>query len=330
MSQSKCKKIYKALTDVNDDFIEEMQEAITESRSIKRKPRIRLFPIAACLIMILLTVTARAEMVSGYVSNLLAPLYGGAQTELADHIGVPVDASATVGDYTLTADAVIGDRNNIAVVYALTRNDGGLIPEGTHFEEHSNSIWRNTGGGSIHYELNEDGTKLQIVEKWTCSSSLFQIRNTDVIFSNLIIYEGPDKADTPLCGGSWELKFTIREDTTIKIPVNDREVIGSAGNQYQIHEILISPIGVHMELTAPNSHINGVTNTPIMPDFSVSVVLSDDTIIELKDATRGGGGNLEDATFNADYGSMYEQPIQLENIKALIICDTTFPVDLLQ
>lgn len=33
-------------------------------------------------------------------------------------------ASVTVNGYTLTADAVIGDRYNIANVYTLTRDDG--------------------------------------------------------------------------------------------------------------------------------------------------------------------------------------------------------------
>lgn len=77
---------------------------------------------------------------NGYVSNLLAPLYGSTQTELIDKIGVPIGTEAIVDDYKLTADAVIGDKYNFAVVYSLTRVGGQPLEEGLHFENYSNAF----------------------------------------------------------------------------------------------------------------------------------------------------------------------------------------------
>lgn len=123
----------------------------------------------------ILTMSVGAELSDGSVSNLLAPLYGNAQTELVDNVGRPVDASVTVNGYTLTADAVIGDRYNIAIVYTLTRDDGQPIPENVSFDSYSNAYHNfSSGGGSWQYCRDGDlpDNQLRIVERWTSSAVL--------------------------------------------------------------------------------------------------------------------------------------------------------------
>ena len=313
-----------AIGEIRDDFV---QDAEASRRTIRlRKIRRRL--LTAALAAVLLIGTASAEISAGTVSNLLAPLYGGAQTEIVDSIGIPVNASTTVEGYTLTADAVIGDRYNIAIVYTMTRDDGEPMPKGAMLAEQSNSVQRGSGGGSISYKRSEDGMKLQIVEEWTSSDFPLLRRNAKVVFKNLEVYDKESRERSVLVEGAWELNFTVRyKDATVKVPVDDLHVTGAEGYEYQIHEVFLSPLGIHMELTAPNT-ITGDPNDRLMPDFVVSVLLNDGTAVEMPGADRGGGGGVDEERLDAHYGATFKEPIPLDTIAGLIICDQTLPVEI--
>lgn len=314
-----------AIGEIRDDFV---QDAEVPRRAIRlRKLRRRL--LTAALAAVLLIGTASAEIAAGTVSNLLAPLYGGAQTEIVDSIGIPVGASTTVEGYTLTADAVIGDRYNIAIVYTLTREDGEPIPGSMMFAEQSNSVTQGSGGGSISYKRSEDGMSLQIVEEWTSVSRFLFRRNAHVVFENLRIYDKETEEWSVLVEGTWDLNFTVRyKDATVEVPVDDLNVIGTEGYEYQIHEVYLSPIGVHMELTAPNTLDREDPYSHLMPDFTVSVLLNDDTAVEMTGANRGGGGGVDEERLDAHYGAAFKEPIPLDTIAGLIICGQTLPVEI--
>ena len=314
-----------AIGEIRDDFV---QDAEAPRRAIRlRRMRRRL--LTAALAAALLIGTASAEIAAGTVSNLLAPLYGGAQTEIVDSIGIPVNASTTVEGYTLTADAVIGDRYNIAIVYTLTREDGESMPKGVMFADQSNSVTRGSGGGSISYKRSEDGMSLQIVEEWTGASRFLFRRNAHVVFENLEVYDRESRERSVLVEGTWELNFTVRyKDATVEVPVDDLHVTGTEGYEYQIHEVYLSPIGVHMELTAPNTLDREDPYSHLMPDFTVSVLLNDDTAVEMTGANRGGGGGVDEERLDAHYGAAFREPIPLDTIAGLIICDQTLSVEL--
>jgi hypothetical protein len=98
-----------------------------------RRPLLRTALIAACLTAAL-AVTAGATGVLKSAAEAFAPIFGGsaAQTEIIDKIGYPVGASDTAGGVTITADAVLGDQYNAAIVFTITRDDGtALLPAGT-------------------------------------------------------------------------------------------------------------------------------------------------------------------------------------------------------
>ena len=216
--------------------IEQAQNLQNDCRDVsKRHPMRRMVILVAAAA--LLTMTVGAELTAGSVSNLLAPLYGSAQTELVNSVGYPVDASVTVNGYTLTADAVIGDRYNIAVVYTLTREDGQPIPKSVSFSDHSNSYFSfNTGSGSWHYCKNQElpDNQLQIVEQWTSSDILPFFRNLHVTFEDLVVWDSETRESSILAEGIWELSFTARyQDTTVNVPADDLTVTDSDGTEYQ-------------------------------------------------------------------------------------------------
>lgn len=311
-----------------------VQRTLLREKKSPARPRRRLGRTALVLAaaIALLTLTVSAELSAGTVSNLLAPLYGGAQTELVDSIGHPVEASATVNGYTLTADAVIGDRYNVAVVYTLTREDGEPIPQGAHFQDCENSFRQGSGGGYLEYVREGlPDNQVQLVDTWTGSGALPFLRNVQVVFSDLVLYQEGEEP-TLLAEGDWELKFTLRyRDATVSIPVDNLTVTGTEGKSYQIRKVLLSPLGIHMELIAPND-IPKLGEPPeqamgLMSDFTVSLQLSDGTTLPVTDVNRGGGGSTDDETIKAHYGALFDQPIPLEDVSALVICGTQVPVE---
>ena len=81
--------------------------------------------LAACLAAAL-AVGAGASGVLKSAAEVFAPIFGGsaAQTEVIDKIGHPIGAGDTDNGVTITADAIIGDTYNAAIVYTIRRDDG--------------------------------------------------------------------------------------------------------------------------------------------------------------------------------------------------------------
>lgn len=319
----KADKLYDAIGEIREDLI-------ADAEAVPFRPRRRWLPnlAAACLTVCLLAIPVSAEVTTGYISNLLAPIYGMAQTELVDSVGVPIGASATVEGYTLTADAVIGDRYNIAIVYTLRREDGGILPEGICFD----GGWglmaqgRGSGGGSFSFARSEDGRTLTVTEEWTSSRRLFLwSRKADVTFRDLV-YEAENGEWILLQEGSWNLKFTIRyKDTTVDLPVRDLEITSSGGKGYTIHRVRLSPFGLHMSLTVPNPDYDG-SAAGSEQDFTVSLRLADGTVMEAEDWNMSRSGSLNEPTQQGTFGTSFPVPIPLEDIEALLICGTEVPV----
>lgn len=315
--------LYEAIGEINDDFILDAETATNGSYHFRWKPF-----VAAFLFIFMLALPVSAELVNGYVSNLLAPLYGGAQTELVDKIGVPIGAEVIVGDYKLSADAIVGDKYNFAIVYSLVRTDGQPLEENLCFEDYYNSYRFGSGGGGgiLSHTLSDDGMTLQIVDKWT-SSNMFLNRNAKVCFDNLVQYSEEDQEYHPIQEGCWELQFVIRyEDTTKEIPIKPFKVTDEHGDQYEIKNIEISPVGIHFDMTAANNYREDEIKPPPYQDFTLSVELTDGTIIPIEDRVMGSHGNLSDSVLEADFGALFDTPIPLEDIKCLVICDTVLPV----
>lgn len=344
--------LYDAFGSIREDLIQ-------DAEVFPYKPRALVIRnvIAACLILSLIVIPVSAEMRTGYISNLLAPLYGNAQTELVDSVGVPIGASCTVNGYTLTADAVIGDRYNRAIVYTLKREDGGLLPGELHFngieKGYTDRNWftgwlyfllgsDGSGGGSVSWISGEDGRSMKIIESWSSSAPILQTRrNYRVVFSDLEIWDPETKESTPLVEGDWELNFIIRYKVkSEKFWAHDFEVVDEDGAAFTVHRGEISPFGVNLRLTVPNTRFGkplltgeiGVDFTkeefreqqPKM--FKFAVLTKDGRVINAEGGT-SSGGSLDKPTHKGSYHGMLDEPVPLEDIAALIFCGTEYPVD---
>ncbi len=315
--------LYDAIGEISTEYIED-----AEYEPPLRLPIAFRSVVAVLVAVIMLAVPVSAEMVNGYVSNLFAPLYGVAQTELVDQIGVPIGATITLGDYCLTADAVIGDRYNIAIVYSLTRNDGGQLDEGINFANYSNSLQKGNGVGMYNFCMSDDKTTCYIVDVWTAAGSLFLDRMAEVTFTDIMIFDSITQENKLLQAGEWSLKFTVRyEDSSVTIPTTDTVIKDARGKEYIIHQMIVSPVGIHLDITAPNPHINGIDNTFQFADMSLTIVLRDGTVQNIENISFETHGDMNAKTLEANIGALFNEPIPLERIVGILLCDTLLLVE---
>lgn len=292
---------------------------VNEAR-VARKPKLKIrrwAAMAACFALII-SMALTAEATNGTVSNLLAPLFGGAQTEIVDEIGVPIGASTSVNGYTLTLDAIIGDRYSVMVAYTLSRDDGQAIPENIDF------VSRGFNGSGY-------GTKI-LIDEDEPSTAHFHLRwrrNEPILgrivtasFTDLIVDNGEN--DVVVAEGTWEIKYTLRyPDSTEELPVKDFEVVDDGGNRFKVREIMLSPLGILLDLVFFEPDYAG----GIFKDFSMSLIMTDGTELALEDGGGGGHWTEGDKKANVSYYAEFDIPIPREDINAIVICGTTYELN---
>lgn len=301
---------------------EEIIHKVAKERTRKR-PKIvlrRWFSLAACFALIF-SVALTAEATNGSVSNLLAPLFGGAQTEIVNEIGIPAGASVSVNGYTLTADAIIGDRYRYAVVYTLSRDDGQPVPDNVKFLNWNPGRF-GSGGGTLTAGIRDenDPNVVHFVEDMHGQSPVIG-RIITTSFSTLGIHN-KDGDDTIIAEGTWELTYTLRyEDSSEKIPVRDLYVTDEGGQYYKVRKILLSPVGIHFDLLLYDPDFTD----GIFRDFKVTLLLTDGTELPLEG---GGGGKYTegDKSAKVSYYARFDTPVPRGDIEAIIICGTVFDI----
>ena len=308
-------QILDSLGRIDDEVIQNVNEARTAQ---KPKLKVRRWAAMAACFALVLSMALTAEATNGTVSNLLAPLFGGAQTEIVDKIGVPIGASASVNGYTLTMDAIIGDRYSVMVAYTLSRDDGQAIPENIDFSSkgfsgsgYSTKILIDEGDPSIaHFHL-----------RWHRNEPIIG-RIVTATFTDLVIDNGED--DVVIAEGTWKIKYTLRyPDSTEELPVKAFEVVDDGGRKYKVKEIMLSPLGIHLDMVFYEPESDG----GIFKDFSVSMIMTDGTELPLPDGGGGGHWTEGDKKADVDYYAEFDVPIPREDIKAIVICGTTYELN---
>lgn len=308
-------QILDSLGRIDDEVIQNVNEARTAQ---KPKLKVRRWAAMAACFALVLSMALTAEATNGTVSNLLAPLFGGAQTEIVDKIGVPIGASASVNGYTLTMDAIIGDRYSVMVAYTLSRDDGQAIPENIDFSSKGFS----GSGYSTKILIDEDDPSIAHFHlRWHRNEPIIG-RIVTATFTDLVIDNGED--DIVIAEGTWQIKYTLRyPDSTEELPVKAFEVVDDGGRTYKVKEILLSPLGIHLDMVFYEPESDG----GIFKDFSVSMIMTDGTELPLPDGGGGGHWTEGDKKADVDYYAEFDVPIPREDIKAIVICGTTYELN---
>ena len=181
----------------------------------------------------------------------------------------------------------------------------------------------NSGGGWLSPIASEEAPdQITFVELWSASGPLFN-RYVTVSFANLSI-PGEGGEDRVVASGPWELNYTLRyKDSTQSVPVNQLKVVAEDGRTYQVDQIQLSPVGLH---------IQGLWFDPVwgeqqpLNNFSVSIRTVHGETIPLEDFTGGCSFAEHDTSAHIRFEAMFPRPIPLDEIEALIICSREVPV----
>ena len=278
--------------------------------------------LAAALMGALLVTSVSAEIDNGAVTNLLAPYFGSARTELLEKFGRPVGASASAGGYTITADAIIGDRGCMQVIYTLTREDGQPIPEHVKFLDIDYAIRGSNTSCATVYPSASDSNESQFYQKFFAEFGFS--RKVRVSFGRLVISDHSDQEPELLAEGPWELSFVRRyPDTTRGVPVNDLTVTDQSGQSCHIRTLSCSCLGLTITGTTES-------DTDLALDLTASVTLKDGSVLPLQtgfSAERSGGGPVW--TFNCHARYRDQDGFGLldpGNIAAITLCGVTIPL----
>ena len=308
-------QILDSLGRIDDEVIQNVNEARVARKS---KLQVRRWAAFAACFALIISMALTAEATNGTVSNLLAPLFGGAQTEIVDKIGVPIGASASVNGYTLTMDAIIGDRYSVMVAYTLSRDDGQPIPENIDFRSRGFS----GSGYSTKIIINEDDpSNAQFHLRWRRNDPIIG-RIVTATFTDLIIDDGEN--DVIHAEGTWEIKYTLRyPDSTEELPVKPFEIVDDGGRRFKVEGIMLSPLGIHIDLIFFDPDYEG----GVFKDFTMSLVMTDGTEMLLNDGGGGGSWKEGDKKADVDYYAEFDIPIPREDIKEIVICGVTYELN---
>lgn len=320
-----------------ENLVRQQQKAAGVRVLPRKKKYLRTAAIAAALAAVL-TVTAGAAGVLKPVSQALAGVFdmNAAETEIVDKIGRPVGASDTDGGLTITADAVIGDGNNLCVVYTLEWEDGQepeavLISErgdlGLMFEDNMIDIGENIGWHGSRRFLNEtpnDG-KITLVEEISPDQPV-NGRVLKADFENICAFD--QNGDPQLVTkGNWNLKFKLEyEDAGVELVTSEQKgrTFQYEGAECTVESISISPVGFRVEWSLPKTgneelmeRSNWLLHVP------VSMTLTDGTVLEL---TGGASMHFEGDTARADRSDILPRILPLEEVASVTVGDVVFPM----
>lgn len=244
----KAEQFYEAMEQIDDRYLLEAMTFQAEKQKVIpfRSGKKHVPYWAAACIALLLILPVSAEIFYGSISQMLAPLYGGIQLELADALGTSIGESVEIGDYVLTADAAIGDRYNLAIVYSLARSDGEPLDQELCFQRWDNTALPHAAHDAVS-QWNEDGTKVTIIQRIASNKPLYQAKKASATFHNLCVSSKPGMPGDILVRGDWTLRFPVRyDDSSVSLLSEKKEITGNDERQYTISNITVSSVGLHM------------------------------------------------------------------------------------
>lgn len=306
-----------------------------------RRSRALVIAAAAAVLALAVGCTAYA---SGMLGRASAPAKETpATTEVVDGIGRP-DAHASSDGVTVTAEAVMGDRSNYAIVFSIAKDDGtpfediealdnGLLPLG--FGEaagvHVDGV--TTSGGSSHfYDADPSDNAIQYVEQMSVTSTSGSIIGHTARVGFQDLYRYGDGGREVLVEGTWDMKFVVDyEDTSINLPAGQPFELNGMGAT--LDSASISPIALTLEYTADgrmdwiekesgrmSEREAGERDRFLNP--SITVNMKDGTVLEI-DASQHSGGSREDGSTTVCHKNIvFEEFLNTDEVASVTIGGT--------
>lgn len=323
---------------------EQALRAAEQAAPRRRKPVWRVALIAAAVAAVLM-VGAGATGVLKSAVDALSPIFGGsaAQTEVIDKIGRPIGASATDNGVTITADAIIGDTYNAAIVYTIRRDDGTpLLPEGTSEKGLTMGGFGGTrlkvkggshGGAWFVDEIPGDDT-IQLVQ--TISADVPISKSTATAeFQGLRGWDEAAGEPVTLIEGHWKFRFDVDyEDSSVTL--GGGETFTQNGMTFTVDSVSVSPVALKVDYTvdsevqwsdAPSGRESEKDSRQMERYFENAEILltkKDGTVIDM--SSSGGGIRPDHGVTVCDKGGVFDAIIPLEELESISVGGIVYPI----
>lgn len=287
----------------------------------RRKPRIARHPvrtvarIAAVTAVLAIVIggagTAMATGVLPLPSDMLSDIFDGpaSQTEIIDRIGRPVGASCSNNGVTVTADAIMGDKDMVTIAYTLTFDDPAALKKLSEPGENGTIAGSVDGnvyvdgehggqGQSWLIDKNPNDSSIQYFAQFSVESPGLMGRTVRTHINSLVVPRAGKELPEykKILTGPWDLKFQLNyEDTSVTIPAS--KSVNFNGTKATIQEATVSCVGVSVRYNIDRSieHDNNSGKMSQNMEESMDAVGNIPLIVTFKD------GHVEDATSHSGY-----------------------------
>lgn len=287
----------------------------------RRKPRIARHPvrtvarIAAVTAVLAIVIggagTAMATGVLPLPSDMLSDIFDGpaSQTEIIDRIGRPVGASCSNNGVTVTADAIMGDKDMVTIAYTLTFDDPAALKKLSEPGENGTIAGSVDGnvyvdgehggqGQSWLIDKNPNDSSIQYFAHFSVESPGLMGRTVRTHINSLVVPRAGKELPEykKILTGPWDLKFQLNyEDTSVTIPAP--KSVNFNGTKATIQEATVSCVGVSVRYNIDRSieHDNNSGKMSQNMEESMDAVGNIPLIVTFKD------GHVEDATSHSGY-----------------------------
>lgn len=287
----------------------------------RRKPRIARHPvrtvarIAAVTAVLAIVIggagTAMATGVLPLPSDMLSDIFDGpaSQTEVIDRIGRPVGASCSNNGVTVTADAIMGDKDMVTIAYTLTFDDPAALKKLSEPGENGTIAGSVDGnvyvdgehggqGQSWLIDKNPNDSSIQYFAQFSVESPGLMGRTVRTHINSLVVPRAGKELPEykKILTGPWDLKFQLNyEDTSVTIPAP--KSVNFNGTKATIQEATVSCVGVSVRYSIDRSieHDNNSGKMSQNMEESMDAVGNIPLIVTFKD------GHVEDATSHSGY-----------------------------
>ena len=319
-------------------------EAVQQPTRRARRPFGKIAVLAACLAVVL-AVGAGASGVLKSATESFGAIFGGgaAQTEVIDKIGHPIGASDTDNGVTITADAIMGDAYNAAIIYTIRRDDGTpLLPEGADpkglvmggFGGATLSVRGGSHGSSWFVADETDPSVIQLVQ--TVSADVPISRGTATAeFQDLCGWDESVGEAVTLVEGQWKFRFDVNyEDSSVTL--GSGETFQQNGMTFTVDAITVSPVAVKVDYTV-DSEVQW-SNSPsgrepeedsrqmarYFENVEILLTKTDGTVIDM--SSSGGSINPEHGVTVCGKGEVFDEIIPLEELASISVGGIEYPI----
>ena len=304
-----------------------------------RRSRALVIAAAAAVLALAVGCTAYA---SGMLGRASAPAKETpATTEVVDGIGRP-DAHASDG-VTVTAEAVMGDRSNYAIVFSIAKDDGTPF-EGIRENQDGTLALRfenlatvtvddapSRGTVSYFFDADPHDNAIQFVKASTIDThggTSFVGKDVYVKLHDLLAFDEDGEART-LVEGALKMDFVADcADLSVDLPAG--QTFAFDEGTATINAIMISPLSLSVDLTIDFPiEVNVIGfDTPQskrLQYLPLTVNMKDGTVI---DATRKAGGGVEvrEQTTVTDKSMAFDKILDLDQVKSVTVGGVEIPM----